>query len=118
MPSENFRVDEAELAGGEIAGQSSQGAGQHEGAELVSEYRVADGTHTIFVSSDACQRASERCTTQLIQKSVYAEHEHQDQLIKLYRVFEIERLDASHSELKSDVDVNAILSTALFVILE
>ena len=118
MPGENFRVDEAELAGGEIAGQSSQGAGQHEGAELVSEYRVADGTHTIFVGSDACQRASERCTAQLIQKGVYAEHEHQDQIIKLHRVFEIERLDAAHSELGSDVDVNAIRATAQLGVVE
>src|SRR5207237_8155590 len=106
MPGENFRVDEAELAGGEIAGQSSQGAGQHEGAELVSEYRVADGTHTIFVGSDACQRASERCTAQLIQKGVYTEHEHQDQIIKLHRGFEIERLDAAQNEFEYAVDVN------------
>src|SRR5438094_9846528 len=108
MPGENFRVDEAELAGGEIAGQSSQGAGQHEGAELVTEYRVADGTHTLFVGSDACQRASERCTAQLIQKGVYDEHEHQDQIIKLHRVFVTERLAAAHSELGSEFHVHAV----------
>ena len=59
LPGENIGIDETELAGGEIAGQPRERAGEHERAELVREHGKADGTHALFVEPDAGQGSAE-----------------------------------------------------------
>ncbi len=60
VPSQDFRIYEAKLAGGEIAGETGESAGEGESAELVREHRKADGTHALFVYPDAGEGAAER----------------------------------------------------------
>ena len=68
VPREDVRIDEAELARRKISGQACERAREHEGAELVSEDRVADGAHALFVNPDAGQGAAERRVQQAIEE--------------------------------------------------
>src|SRR5688572_8713540 len=112
MPGENFRVDEAELTRGEIAGHSRQRPAQYEGAELVGENWVADGPHAIFVGLDACQRAAERRAEHLAQERVYPDHEDEHEIIKVNRIFKIDGFETGNADLGSRVNVNAVRPAA------
>ena len=48
VPGENFRIDETELASGEITGKSGERAGEDEGGELIAKDRKADGAHALL----------------------------------------------------------------------
>src|SRR5712692_247429 len=118
MPGENFRVDEAELAGGEISRQSRHRASQHKRAELVSEYRVAERAHPALVGLDARQRASEGRMQHFAQQPVHANQDSEHEVIELNWVFEIERLNAGYGEFGPNVDVNAIRAATQFGVVE
>ena len=89
----NVRIDEAKLASGEITGEPRQRAREHERAELVSEDRKADGTHTLFIGPDTGQRAAQRRVQYVIEKYIDRDQHDQHEVIKLRGVFQIERLE-------------------------
>src|SRR4029077_5838516 len=118
MPSENFRIDETELTGGEITGQSRQRARQYEGAELIGEDRVTDGAHAAFVGLDAGQRATERRMHDLAHEHIHPDHDNQHEIIELHRIFEIKGLDAGDGELGTYQDINPIRAAAQFSVVK
>ena len=112
--AKNLRIDEAELAGGEITGETGEGAGEGECAELVREDRKSDGAHALLVDADTGERAAEGGVQNLIQNPIDGDQCDQRQIEKLRRTFEIEGLEAGNGQFWPDIDVDAIGAAAQF----
>ncbi len=112
VPGQQLRRHEAEQHRVQEAGQPGQRAGQHEGAELVAEGRVAERAHAVLVGLDADQHPPERRAQHAQQQQVHQHQRNQDEVIELVAFVQVERHPPAQPRLRPEIEIDAVRAAA------
>jgi hypothetical protein len=118
VPGEDFRVDEAELHGGKVAGEAAERAGQHVARQLVAEDGKTERLHAVLIHLDADQRPAEGRAEHAAQQQEDGQHQDQHQPVEVLDLFQVGQGEAADRQRRLVVDVDAVGTAAVLAVVE